>query len=111
MRRSCARGSRTLSQALALHVCSLAPHTRILVAAQEARVIKQREQEYNNDVVTKYYAEQQTIDAAAKNALKDDDRRREREARERQAERDTLDAMFRVRRSLHRQCPIKLALL
>jgi hypothetical protein len=59
-------------------------------------VEKRREKEWQDSLVNKYYAEQSHIDAAANSALKDDVRRREREARERQVERDMVEGMFRV---------------
>lgn len=66
-------------------------------AAQEARNVKTREKEYNDTLISKYYTDQRNIDAAASSALKDDVRRREREAKERQAEHAVVESMYRVR--------------
>ena len=66
-------------------------------AAQETRELKRREKEWSDGLINKYYAEQRHMDAAAASAGKDDVRRREREAHEREAERSMVESMFRVR--------------
>jgi hypothetical protein len=66
-------------------------------AAQENREAKRREKEYGDILIHKYYAEQRHMDSAAASSLKDDGRRREREARERQAEHDMVERMYRAR--------------
>lgn len=65
-------------------------------AAQESRVCQRREREFQDDLVKKYYAEQRNADSAARDALKAPVKRREREAKERQAEIDMLESMYRV---------------
>jgi hypothetical protein len=65
-------------------------------AAQEARVIRRRDREFQDDLVKKYYTEQRNSDAAARDALKAPVKRREREGKERQAEIDMLESMYRV---------------
>jgi hypothetical protein len=65
-------------------------------AAQESRVQLRREKEWQDDLIKKYYAEQRSSDAAAREALKAPVKRREREAKERQAEIDMLETMYRV---------------
>eukprot|EP00892_Ulva_mutabilis_P003509 jgi/Ulvmu1/152/UM001_0156.1 len=66
-----------------------------LARAQEAKVIKRREQEAQDEVIQKYYTQQRNTDAAARNALKDDHRRQDREARERNAEVEMLESIYR----------------
>jgi len=66
-------------------------------AAQESREHKRREDDFHTQEVLRYYGEQRNLDAASNNALKDDLRRREREARERAAEQNILDSVYRVR--------------
>jgi hypothetical protein len=66
-------------------------------AAQELREVKRRDKEYNDNLINKYYIDQRNIDAAASVASKDDVRRRERETKERQAEHDMVQNIFRVR--------------
>jgi hypothetical protein len=46
--------------------------------------------------VKKYYTEQRNSDASARDVLKAPVRRREREAKERQAEIDMMESMYRV---------------
>ena len=60
-------------------------------------MVKRREKDWNDSLVSKYYAEQSHMDAAENSAQKDDVRRREREARERQVEHDMVEHMLRVR--------------
>jgi len=67
-----------------------------MCSAQEAKVIKRREQEAKDEVIQKYYTQQRNTDAAATNALKDDFRRQDREVRERKAEVDMLESIYRV---------------
>jgi hypothetical protein len=55
-----------------------------------------REKEWQDALVKKYYTEQRNSDAAAREALKAPVRRREREAKERQAEIHILESMYRV---------------
>jgi hypothetical protein len=66
-------------------------------AAQETREANRREKEYSDNLIHKHYAEQRHMDSAAASSLKDDGRRREREARVRQAEHDMVERMYRAR--------------
>jgi hypothetical protein len=65
-------------------------------AAQDKRESKRREKEYNDNIISKYYAEQHHIDAAAHRAAKDDLHRREREANERKAEHNLMQSIYQV---------------
>lgn len=66
-------------------------------AAQETRELRRRDKEWSDGLISKYYSEQRSIDAAAASASKDDLRRREREGKERQAEHDLVQNIYRVR--------------
>lgn len=46
--------------------------------------------------IVRYYVEQRTIDVASKSWTKDELKRREREARERQMEKETIEKMIKV---------------
>ena len=76
---------------------SRAPIWLVCCAAQETREHKRRQEESHNQEVLKYYGEQRNLDAAANSELKDDMRRREREARERQTEQNLIEGLYRVR--------------
>eukprot|EP01023_Acetabularia_acetabulum_P023012 TRINITY_DN2260_c0_g3_i6.p1 TRINITY_DN2260_c0_g3~~TRINITY_DN2260_c0_g3_i6.p1 ORF type:complete len:409 (-),score=71.30 TRINITY_DN2260_c0_g3_i6:69-1295(-) len=83
-------------------LCQIIPIQRILfdmtrgrlLRAQEARVESRRVKEYESSQIAKYYGEQRNLDAASANLLKDDLRRREREARERQTEEDMIENLY-----------------
>lgn len=66
-------------------------------AAQETRELRRRDREWSDGLISKYYSEQRSIDAAAASASKDDIRRREREGKERQAEHDLVQSIHWVR--------------
>jgi hypothetical protein len=76
---------------IACHACHIC-----LCAAQENRELKRREKEYHDNVISKYYAEQHHIDAAAQRATKDDLHRREREAKERKVIQDLMQSIHQV---------------
>jgi hypothetical protein len=81
-----------------MHIeCAACMTTLTCSAAQEVREVKRRDKEYNDALVTKYYAEQRHMDASASNAEKDNARRLHREARERHMEQAMLETLERVR--------------
>ncbi|GMH38150.1 hypothetical protein BSKO_06034 [Bryopsis sp. KO-2023] len=63
--------------------------------AQDIREKVRREKEMATEDVRRYYAEQRMLDVASDAWQQDDMKRRERHARERQAEKNTLQALYK----------------
>eukprot|EP00878_Enallax_costatus_P024325 GHUV01025957.1.p2 GENE.GHUV01025957.1~~GHUV01025957.1.p2 ORF type:complete len:121 (+),score=41.51 GHUV01025957.1:635-997(+) len=70
-----------------------------LARAHEQREAVRREQEFQRSQIQRYYADQRATDAASANMVKDEFKRHGREARERQAEQQMLEDMYKAERS------------
>ncbi|GBF95429.1 hypothetical protein Rsub_08391 [Raphidocelis subcapitata] len=65
-----------------------------LARAHEQREAARRKQEFAREEIAKYYAQQRGMDAVSGSMLHDDVKRHAREAREREAEEQTLEALY-----------------